>query len=187
MVHYRTVSAATILAAVLTCNPGSMPLAEAATSQAASIYSQPTVWTDDNGQQVQLSHWNGTPVIIAMAYTECTRICNATLHRLEEAQTLADQTNTKVDFIVVSFDPSLDNPASWTYYRKQHNLVGRANWHFLTASAAATKRLARQLGIEYWLDEDHVMHDLKISYINPDGSVKTYLDWDHQDVTQLFK
>jgi len=161
--------------------------AAAAAVAAPSIYNQPTVWTDDHGQQVQLSSWTGTPVIIAMAYTECTRICNATLHRLEEAQQLADRTNTKVDFIVVSFDPSIDNPASWTYYRTQHNLVNRSNWHFLTASAAATRRLARQLGIVYWLDEDHVMHDLKISYINPDGTIKTFLDWDHQDVAQLFK
>jgi len=182
MENYRAWPLATLLVTLL-----AVAQVGAAAAAAGSIYNQPTVWTDDNGQQVQLSRWNGSPVIIAMAYTECTRICNATLHRLEEAQKLADQTNAKVDFIVVSFDPSIDNPASWTYYRKQHNLVNRSNWHFLTASAAATRRLANQLGIVYWLDEDHVMHDLKISYINPDGSIKTFLDWDHQDVAQLFK
>ena len=154
---------------------------------APSIYAFKADWTEDSGQQVQLSKWDGTASIVAMAYTECTRICNATLHRLEQAQALADQTQTKVNFIVLSFDPSIDNPASWTYYRKKHHLTERSNWHFLTGSSAATKRLAHQLGIQYWMDEDHVMHDLRILYINPDGSIKTYLDWDHQDVARLFE
>ena len=153
----------------------------------STIYDQNADWLDDHGSTVRLDQWRGTPVIIAMAYTECTRICNATLHRLEEAQALADKRNTKIDFIVVSFDPSVDNPLSWTYYRKQHRLEHRDNWHFLTGSAAATKRLANQLGIEFWFDENHVMHDLKILYINPDGQIKKYLDWDHQDVNDLFR
>ncbi len=152
-----------------------------------SVYSQTAEWTDDTGQKVQLANWKDKPVIIAMAYTECTRICNATLHRLEEAQQLADKTSEKVDFIIVSFDPAIDNPASWAYYRKNHHLADRSNWHFLTGSVASTRKLANQLGIQYWMDEDHVMHDLRILYLNPDGTIKTYLDWDHQDVSSLFK
>jgi cytochrome oxidase Cu insertion factor (SCO1/SenC/PrrC family) len=152
-----------------------------------SVYDQQSEWTDDNGDKLRLDKWRGSSVIIAMAYTECTRICAATLHRLEEAQTLADKLNTKVDFIVVSFDPGVDNPESWSYYRKQHHLQQRNNWHFLTGTTASTRKLANQLGIEYWFDENHIMHDMKILYLNPDGQVKTYLDWDHQDVNALFK
>ena len=152
-----------------------------------TIYSQASSWAEDNGETVQLSKWQGQPLIIAMAYTECTRVCNATLHKLEEAQALADQQKIAVQFIIVSFDPSIDNPASWSYYRKQHHLLERSNWHFLTGTTSATKKLANALGIQFWLDEDHVMHDLRILFINPDGRIKTFLDWDHQEVANLFK
>lgn len=158
-----------------------------ATATAASIYEQKSLWVDDHGETLQLDHWRGTPVIIAMAYTECTRICNTTLHRLEEAQALADKSNTRVEIIVVSFDPSIDNPLSWTYYRKQHKLEARNNWHFLTGSVAATGKLAHQLGIEFWRDENHIIHDLKVLSLDPDGQIRAFLDWDHQDVSTLFK
>lgn len=185
MQSYRTGSAGIMLAALLcTTQPAA---AATVTAQTGSVFNQPALWAEDDGEQVQLSKWSGTPVIMAMAYTECTRICNATLHRLEEAQAFADKTNTKVEFVIFSFDPSIDNPASWTYYRRQHNLVNRSNWHFLTGSKADTKRIANQLGIEYWMDEDHVMHDLRIVFVNPDGHIKTFLDWDHQVVADLFK
>ena len=153
----------------------------------SSIYTQTSSWTEDTGQTVQLSKWQGQPLIIAMAYTECTRVCNATLHKLEEAQALADQQKTPVQFIIVSFDPSIDNPNSWSYYRRQHHFTERSNWHFLTGTTSATKRLAQSLGIKFWIDEDHVMHDLRILFINPDGQIKTFLDWDHQEVANLFK
>ncbi len=157
------------------------------TSPTPTIFTQTSTWAEDNGDSVKLSKWQGMPLIVAMAYTECTRVCNATLHKLEEAQLQAEQKKISLQFIVISFDPSIDNPTSWSYYRKQHHLTDRANWHFLTGSSASTKKLAMLLGIQYWLDEDHVMHDMRILSINPDGSIKTFLDWDHQDVASLFK
>ena len=151
-----------------------------------SVYSSTLVWLDEHGEKVQIANWKGKAAIISMAYTECTRICNASLHKLEETQALADKNHQELEFFVISFDPTIDNPASWRFYRKKHKLSDRTNGHFLTGTESTTRRLANLLDIRFWKDEDHIMHDLKILAINPDGSIKSFLDWDHQDVKALF-
>jgi protein SCO1/2 len=152
-----------------------------------NIYALSYFWAEDNGDSVQFSKWKGKPIILAMAYGDCIRVCSATLRKLEETQSLANTLKVNIDFVIVSIDPKQDTPQSWYYYRKKHGLVSRENWHFLTGTEASTRQLARLMDIHYWMDEDHVIHDFKILRLNPDGSIQSFLDWDHQEVSRLFE
>jgi len=152
----------------------------------ASLYDQPFRWTEDNGAAVQLSNWRGKEVLISMAYSDCRRVCIATLHRLEQAQALAEKKNLSLDVIVVSLNPKVDTPAVWTSYRKHHDLANRPNWHFLTGTEQSTRKLGDLMGLSFWMDADHVIHDFKILYLDADGRVKKSLDWYHQDIATLF-
>ncbi|MDR3419068.1 MAG: SCO family protein [Nevskia sp.] len=146
----------------------------------SSVYDLPFVWVSDRDERLRLDTWRGHPVVITMAYSSCGRVCVMTLHKLEELQATADRENRAVEFVVVGYNPLLDTPAAWASYRSKHKL-DRSNWHFLTGAPDDTHALARMLGIDYWLYEEHVMHDFKIVLLSPDGRPQKSLDWNDRN------
>ncbi|MGZ4955209.1 MAG: SCO family protein [Methylobacter sp.] len=150
----------------------------------ASIYRLPMNWTDDQGKLVSLDKWQGKPVIISMAYSTCRKFCPLTLLRLAEIQRLYDKRMIDAEFVVISYDPTGDTWQSWAEYRKTHGLH-RNNWHFLTGSPEDTKTISQLLGMDYWLYDDHVMHNFKIVRLNPNGEIERTLDWDSQEQIEV--
>ena len=98
------------------------------------------------------------------------------MRRLEELQALADRDAIKVNFVVVSLDPRSDTPEAWQDYRKWRKLE-RENWSFLSGNAVNTHALAGQLGISYWMYQDHVVHDFGITLLDAEGNVIRKLKW----------
>ncbi len=150
-----------------------------------SLFNIKGSWVDENNNHYAFSELQGRQNVVTMAYTSCKKICSMTLHKLKEIQAVADQKNIALNVIVVTLDPATDNPETWRSYRKANNLT-RSNWHFLTGSDADTKQLANYLGIEYWSDEGHIMHDFKVIKFSPEGNVEHFLDWDHRVAASLF-
>jgi protein SCO1/2 len=135
------------------------------------------VWLDDAGRQVKLSRWRGRPVIMSMEYSNCRFICSISQRKLQEIQVEADRRKLDLDFVVISLDPKNDTPDTWRQYRQARDLP-HPNWHFLTGSRAATDRAVNALGVKWWYYDEHIMHDIKILRLAPDGRVvkvmKTY-------------
>lgn len=135
------------------------------------------VWLDDADKPVQLSHWRGRPVIMSMEYSNCRFICSLSQRKLQEIQAEADRRKLDLEFVVISLDPKNDTPAAWRQYRLARDLPHR-NWHFLTGSRAATDRAVSALGVKWWYYDEHIMHDIRIVRLAPDGQVvkvmKTY-------------
>ena len=140
------------------------------TATGTSLYALRSTWTDENGQAVTLSHWRGRPVLVAMDYSECRFICSAYWLRLQAVQRDADARHQDVEFVILSIDPEHDSPAQWREYRSMRH-IDRGNWHFLTGTRAATSEAAALLGVRWWFDEGHLMHDFKIERLDPDGHV----------------
>jgi cytochrome oxidase Cu insertion factor (SCO1/SenC/PrrC family) len=111
-----------------------------------------------------------------MAYSTCRQVCSFTLHRLEELQQSADRAKTPIEIVVISYDPSVDGPGSWSIYRRHHHL-DRTNWHFLTGGAASTRQFAAAMQFPYWSYDDHLVHDFRILLIGPDGRIARNLAW----------
>ena len=146
----------------------------------AALYQAPMTWTDDQGKSVPLAKWLGKVVIITMMYSACRKYCPLTLAKLGEIQRLLDQRKLEAEFVVLSYDPQNDTWQSWAEYRKTHNL-SRNNWHFLTGSLEDTKAISQLLGIDYWLYDEHVMHNFKIIRLDQNGFIRKTLDWDAKE------
>lgn len=135
------------------------------------------VWLDDAGKPVTLSRWRGRPVVMSMEYSNCRSICSIAQRKLQQIQVEADRRKLDLEFIVVSLDPKNDTPASWREYRKARD-VPMPNWHFLTGSRGATDRMVRELGVKWWYYDEHIMHEIRIVRLAPDGEfvkvMKTY-------------
>jgi cytochrome oxidase Cu insertion factor (SCO1/SenC/PrrC family) len=146
----------------------------------APLYQAPMKWTDDTGNAVTLSKWRDKPVIITMAYSTCKRFCPMTIQRLREIQKLFDQRKIDAEFVIISYDPQNDTWQTWAEYRKNHHLE-RPNWHFLTGSPEDTKEVSVLLGMDYWLYDEHIMHNFNIVRLGPTGAIEKVLGWDDQD------
>lgn len=151
----------------------------------ANLFQVQSEWIDDHNNHVSLANFQGKETIVTMAYSRCKKICTLTLHKLKEIQALADKNKTPIDIIVVTLDPTTDNPETWRDYKKA-NKIDRNNWHFLTGNDADTKALANYLGVEYWSDEGHIMHDFKIIKYSKAGLPVHFLDWDNRLAASLF-
>lgn len=135
-----------------------------------SLYTSGETWVDEDGQQVRLAQWRGKPTIIAMEYSACRFICSVYWRRLQQIQREADRRGLDLQFVILSIDPEHDSPAGWREYRKARDL-SRRNWHFLTTSRPTTTRVAALLGVRWWYDEDHLMHDFKVVRVDAEGRI----------------
>jgi protein SCO1/2 len=153
---------------------------------AVNLYRPDIRLTDERGAAVTLSAWRGRPAIFTMEYSECRFTCSVVLSKLKALQAAADARGKAIDIIVVSIDPDHDTPEAWARYRKTRSL-DRPNWHFLTASARDTPTLARLMGIAYWREDEHIMHDFKLLRVAADGEVLRVLDNFGDDVGRLLE
>ncbi len=130
--------------------------------------SLPQIWRDEDGVVFNLHGLSGHPVVLTMAYASCHRICPLTMQRLQQLQERFDAQQIRAEFVVVGYDPESDDAAAWRRYRRTRHLT-RANWHFLIGSTQQVSRFARVLGFEFWKADEHVMHDGRILYLDPQG------------------
>jgi cytochrome oxidase Cu insertion factor (SCO1/SenC/PrrC family) len=155
-----------------------------ARAAAASAYQLGLKFIDDRGMPRALAEWQGRALIITMGYGACRSVCSSTLRTLEALQAEADSKGVAVEIVVASVAPGEDTPEAWARYRQARKLT-RANWTFLSGSPGDTRRLARFLGLRFWVYDEHPMHDFRIVRLGADGSIAAVLDWDHRDTSSL--
>jgi protein SCO1 len=137
----------------------------------ASVLSQlPQAWRDDRGREIRLAELAGRSVVVTMAYASCRRICPGTIAHLKRLQSEMDADGKPAEFVIVGYDPSVDDPQAWREYRESRGLT-RENWHFLTGTPASTRQLARSLGFRFWKYDRHVMHDYRIVVLDERGAL----------------
>jgi len=130
----------------------------------------PQRWLDDQGLHTNLSEFRGRRVYFTMAYATCRRVCPITMERLQQFQKEIDASGQRAEFVIVGYDPTLDDPPAWHQYRRSRGLL-RDNWHFLSGSVESTEQLAHQLGFRYWKYDRHVMHDYRVVLVDERGEL----------------
>ena len=164
--------------------PALLALTVTAARAAVSLFDIQEPWVDDAGRRVSLQQWRGKAVVMAMEYSECRFVCSVYWRRLQQVQQEADRLGLPLEFVILSIDPEHDSPAAWRDYRKARDLA-RGNWHFLTASRAATNRAAGLLGVRWWYFEGHLMHDFKVVRLDTQGGIAATLSSYDQPVGLL--
>ncbi|MGH8253474.1 MAG: SCO family protein [Steroidobacteraceae bacterium] len=134
----------------------------------SSLDQLPQDWRDDLGQPLALTNLIGHRVVLSMAYSRCHHTCPATFNELQRMQKTLDGRGEQASFVIVGYDADNDDPRSWHQYRLNHGF-GRANWYFLTGTPQAVRRLARELGFEFWNYDTHVMHDSRVVFFDSKG------------------
>lgn len=130
----------------------------------------PQRWRDDQGRDTTLAEFRGRRVYFTMAYASCRRVCPATIAHLKQLQREIEARGQSAEFVVVGYDPAVDDPQAWHQYRRSRGLL-RDNWHFLTGTISSTEQLAHRLGFRFWKYDRHVMHDNRIVVVDEYGEL----------------
>ncbi|MBI3016966.1 MAG: SCO family protein [Deltaproteobacteria bacterium] len=141
-----------------------------------SLYTIPLQWRDETGTPARLSQYQGRPVIITMTYTTCQSACPLIMQKLRKIESeIAEPKN--VEFVVVTFDPSVDTPKALLKHKKAYQ-VEDSYWHFLNGTEETTRKLSLLLDIGYQKNNEtgHFVHDNKILLLDAEGKITVTLD-----------
>ncbi len=140
------------------------------------------VFRDEADRPVALrTYFGDKPVILALVYYQCPRLCSLTLSDMVHSLSQVDL-RPKQDYnvVIVSIDPA-EKPAlaaaKKASYAKVFTKPGfDAGWHFLTGDQAAISKLASAVGFHYRWDEPtrQFVHAAGIMIATPEGKLSRY-------------
>jgi protein SCO1 len=144
----------------------------------AQLYSRfgSVPWIDVDGASRTLEDYKGRPVVMTMSYTSCRKTCSTSMLVLKKMQQILQRRGRDAAFVVVSYDPVHDTPQEWQRYRDARRLP--STWHFLSGAPSDTRRLAEFLELNYWVYDEHVMHDFRIVLFDAEGRRKRDILWE---------
>jgi protein SCO1 len=137
---------------------------------------------EETGSPVRLRRYFGEqPVLLALVYYECPRLCPLVLSGLlRSLQVLAFTAGEDFRVLVVSFDPA-ETPAlaaakKATILAQYGRPGAAAGWHFLTGEAPAIQQLTRAVGFRYAEDPPvgQYAHAAGLILLTPQGRVARY-------------
>ncbi|TLP80211.1 SCO family protein [Maribacter sp. ACAM166] len=114
-----------------------------------SIYNLPSVWTNQDNQEVELKYLQGNVVVMVMIYTSCQAACPrlaADMRAIEKQIPQAGKDNLKM--VLVSIDPETDTPERLKNFAVE-NEMNSNRWVFLRGSVADTREFAAVLAVNY--------------------------------------
>ena len=154
-------------------DPGYDADSAVATSQAAigkqledySLY-------DRQGRPVNLSDYQGKPLLISMIFTSCHHVCPAITRHLATAVEAAREALGEDSFqvVTVGFDTAVDTPDRMRVFAKKQGING-PNWAFLSGSAEEVTRLVENVGFVYYPSPRGFDHINQVTVIDRDGVV----------------
>lgn len=136
-----------------------------------ALYSLKSHWQNQDGQNLDLKSFAGSPIIMAMTYTGCKFSCPITLNKLQEIEAeLKKQNVQKYQIVVASFDTERDKPAVLKAYMEKRKL-DPAHWSLLSSSTDGEVRvLAVLLNVNYQkMENGEFSHSNGISLLDPSG------------------
>lgn len=142
-----------------------------------------------DGKRISLHQYRGRAVVLTFIYTRCPLpdYCPLMTDNFSEIQkTLkADASlSERAHLLSISVDPEYDTPKILREYATHHG-ADTTQWEFATGSKDEVKQVATYFGMQYWRDQDQVVHSLRTAIIGADGKlVKLYRgnEWKPQEI-----
>lgn len=142
-------------------------------------------FTDESGKAVTLrNYFDGKPVLLALVYYNCDRVCPLMLEGLARSLRPIDlSAGDDYRVVAVSIDPR-EGPALAA--EKKAVLTGRharpgaeRGWHLLTGAQPAIDALAQAVGFRYTAnqsakDNERFVHAAAAVVITPEGKIARY-------------
>jgi protein SCO1 len=143
--------------------------------------------TDQTGQRVSLSRFQGEVVAVTFIYTNCPlpdycfRLSN-NFGRLQKR--FAGRMGRDLVLLSISFDPVHDTPEVLAKYAGIWKADANS-WHFLTGTAAEVKAVCGRFGLNFWPDEGTLTHSLHTIVIDRQGKLAANLEGNQFSAEQL--
>ena len=160
---------------IVACGSGELDPAQfKGTIMPATIPAPDFTLTNGDGEQVQLSDFQGKIVLLYFGYTFCPDVCPSTLADLKVVQDRLDEAGEQIQVIMVTVDPDRDTPEQLAEYV--------AHFHPTFIGLSGTKEDIDAAGEGYGVYyEKHegtaatgylVDHTARVFVIEPDGTYR---------------
>ena len=152
-------------------------------------------FTNELGQAVSLSDFQGQALAITFVYTRCPlpNYCPRLSRNFQEASRKLESlpgAPTNWHFLSVSFDPEFDTPAVLQAYGQSYQYDPK-HWSFLTGPPDKIAALAEQSGVRYQSDGGLINHNFRTLIVDANGQLDTVFpvsgDFSDSIVSEIIK
>ena len=154
-----------------------------------SIYHLSSQWKNQNGENISLVNFRGTPIIVTMVYTGCNYSCPMTISRVQDIEKEILKRGIKnYKLVLASFDSKRDKPELLKKYMKTRKL-NEEHWVFLSSPDEKTAReLAVVLGINFKdVGDGDFSHSNVIATLDQNGVIQAKIESLNADILELVK
>jgi protein SCO1/2 len=143
--------------------------------------------TNQDGKRIGLKQFRGKPVVLTFIYSRCPLpdYCPLMTTNLQAIHKAVPDAH----LLSITVDPAYDTPKVLRDYAlrmdAKHDFK---QWDYATGSADEIKQIAAYFGLNYWPENDQIIHGLRTAVINADGKVvKTWRgnDWKPEEIIQV--
>jgi protein SCO1/2 len=153
---------------------------------------------DQDGKPLRLASYRGHPLVIAFSYTRCplpdycplTMANFAKIERTVHGDSEPALKRADVRQLIVTIDPSHDTPEQLRAYGVKYATGAGpqqpfTRWTLATGKPEDVKKLASFFGLDYYPEEQRIVHSLRTAIVDPEGRVYKVFEgneWKVEDV-----
>lgn len=146
--------------------------------------SRDTWFFNEEGERVEIGDYldNGKPIMLALVYYECPRICNLILQGMKEGLSELSWTpGDEFEIVTVSIapdeTPELASQQKRGYIDQIDDPEAGEGWHFLTGDKDQIDKLADEVGYGYKWSEStqEYVHGSALIFLSDEGVITRYL------------
>lgn len=151
---------------------------------------------NQDGKKISFNNYRGQALVVTFIYTRCPLpdYCPLMSLNFQQIQQQAQKNaalKDKTHLLSISVDPDYDKPKVLREYGARYTGSNKPEafkqWEFASGSAEEVKKVAQFFGLNYWPQENQVIHSLRTAIVAPDGKVfKVYRgnEWKPEEVVQ---
>ncbi|MBT3873123.1 MAG: SCO family protein [Flavobacteriaceae bacterium] len=114
-----------------------------------SIFNLTSTWKTEEGNEIQLKELKGKTLVMVMIYTSCKAACPRLVADMRNIENqLPKNSLKKIQFVLVSIDPEVDNPSRLKAFAIENQMDGD-QWTFLQGNTSSVREFANVLAVKY--------------------------------------
>ena len=151
---------------------------------------------NQDAKPIRINNYRGRALLLTFIYTRCPFTDQCTLMsnnfaQIERQLGQDPELYAKTHLLSISIDPAHDEPKVLRSYGASHTERYEnetfAHWEFATGTGEQVKEIAQYFGLNYFPENDQIIHALRTVIVGPDGKVvKVYTgnEWKTEEVFQ---
>ena len=139
-------------------------------SAAGTPFELPSMWRNQDGNEVSLASLKGKVRVVTMGFTSCQYACSRIVADMQRIESALGIDADKVGFVFISIDPVRDTPDRLAAFAKERKLSA-ARWTLLSGDATAVRELAVTMNFKYQQIDEFIAHSNLIAVLDSSGSI----------------